>query len=775
MSFEKFLHDLRRRSGISLKEVEMYHGSSEEEPRFRMGHTGINSTVLGAYEVTRWGVFFTDNPEFAKLYGDVKPYEIKVTSTIDLDGKSGIISDFIETLDDRNLWHDAMHKRHVWQFFEGEIGERFASYLKGLGYDSAKFTEYNDDDDGNEIESQTLVVLDLHKIRKVGNRDQMDLFDSVLTEAPKKQYHQMFDGLKNLFGQLQLPFYDVKVQELDNMVKDAIVILKLEPRIIWFLRGLKVSMMSHWLMLAKKHISNEQYSQIKTLLIKEIRKLNSKTKIPDSYSSIQEIEHSFNKNTLDTLRHYLSMPIPQIQNYQFTYQTYDFINSEFMEFEEEWRKQRKQTVRYKDEHEVIIDFGDGFAWYNLGVSECSEEAGAMGHCGNSASAKHGEQILSLRHRVETPIQSGNGDIYLRPVLTFIYDTTNQTLGEMKGRGNDKPSPKYHKYIIPLLMHPMIQGIRGGGYKPENNFSIMDLTGEQQEEILDKKPQLGNVVHFYHKKGLTPKVHAMLMDALYENNMDIEKIENHDGNQIAILKTYSNLESFVSDIDDTVVENLIELVTDFDNNDVFEIPNRLQYYDEDEVTDTLRKWNREHNFDITYDEYVDVYEKYYPTLKQELQSKILKRIHKYIDRGWYFALYQISYDYPDTPTVEQLENTEFVIYTSVDELVNYLEAKMTGFNYDGDYDIHRALDGYGNVIWATTEPEYMEERRSASSGFDDEKKLINNSGEDLFLDKLKKNFDVHKFILDLYRKEYQDPRQLDLFDEIQALKRRAGII
>jgi len=34
---------------------------------------------------------------------------------------------------------------------------------------------------------------------------------------------------------------------------------------------------------------------------------------------------------------------------------------------------------------------------------------------------------------------------------------------MKGRGNDKPAPKYHPYVVELLRHHLIRGIKGGGY------------------------------------------------------------------------------------------------------------------------------------------------------------------------------------------------------------------------------------------------------------------------------------------------------------------------
>jgi hypothetical protein len=58
---------------------------------------------------------------------------------------------------------------------------------------------------------------------------------------------------------------------------------------------------------------------------------------------------------------------------------------------------------------------------------------------------------------------------------------------MKGKNNDKPVAKYHPYIIELLKLSIIKHVAGGGYKPENNFSLMDLTDEQLDDLKLKKP------------------------------------------------------------------------------------------------------------------------------------------------------------------------------------------------------------------------------------------------------------------------------------------------
>jgi hypothetical protein len=112
---------------------------------------------------------------------------------------------------------------------------------------------------------------------------------------------------------------------------------------------------------------------------------------------------------------------------------------------------------------------------------CDAEGKAMEHCGNMGTPEEGDRILSFRSKV--------GETKQKPHLTFILDK-NGYLGEMKGRGNDKPSEKYHPYIIDLLQKDFVKGIKGGGYLPQNNFSLSDLDDEQRKALIEQKPQLG---------------------------------------------------------------------------------------------------------------------------------------------------------------------------------------------------------------------------------------------------------------------------------------------
>lgn len=134
-----------------------------------MGHTGNNSHTFGAYESTRYGIFFTNNKSFAELYGNVKKYKLNISKTLDLDNNNNFVYHFERGLDafdpeERYIWQqvrgiESGSSPQYWQLFEEELGERFVRHLQDNGYDSATFVEYAEEN-GEEFESHTIVVLE---------------------------------------------------------------------------------------------------------------------------------------------------------------------------------------------------------------------------------------------------------------------------------------------------------------------------------------------------------------------------------------------------------------------------------------------------------------------------------------------------------------------------------------------------------------------------------------------------------------------------------------
>jgi len=143
----------------------------------------------------------------------------------------------------------------------------------------------------------------------------------------------------------------------------------------------------------------------------------------------------------------------------------------------------------------------GWKWVDLKKGECSDEAKAMGHCGNAGGGT-GDNIVSLR----------DSEGYAH--LTFILN--DGFLGEAKGRGNNKPSEKYHKPILELLKSKHIESIKGGGYKPENNFSFHDLHDDHKKE-LEHKPNINEPFdHMMEKHKGSPKKMVDGLNGIFES-------------------------------------------------------------------------------------------------------------------------------------------------------------------------------------------------------------------------------------------------------------------
>jgi len=198
--------------------------------------------------------------------------------------------------------------------------------------------------------------------------------------------------------------------------------------------------------------------------------------------------------------------------------------------------------------EPIIEFQDGSAWFNLNREECKQEGDSMGHCGNTAGHKSTDTIYS--YRTAHPDKEN----HWIPHLTFIYDQESGMLGEMKGYGNQKPTKKYHDVIRTLITSEHVAGIVGGGYLPEENFSVWDLA--DAEELVEKKPKLAgdNLQKYINNMGVDESFEGMVQAKLGEDQIfeiiDKEQIDSMSKSyrldlvEVRLTDIYPNFEELI---------------------------------------------------------------------------------------------------------------------------------------------------------------------------------------------------------------------------------------
>lgn len=181
------------------------------------------------------------------------------------------------------------------------------------------------------------------------------------------------------------------------------------------------------------------------------------------------------------ITHYFGFNVPAITNYQFLKQPVSQVIDDFEQLKDshESKVNREKPVTPEQTDKVLFEFSNGTKWWFVDRGYCPEEGRSGNHCGN-VMGKHEptQRILSYR--------SPEGHV----ILTFIL-LENGTLGEMKAKGNQKPSAKYHPYIMPLLLWDRVTGIAPTDrqYAPDLNFNVFDLNDQYLKEIDAKKPNL----------------------------------------------------------------------------------------------------------------------------------------------------------------------------------------------------------------------------------------------------------------------------------------------
>jgi len=524
----------------------------------------------------------------------------------------------------------------------------------------------------------------------------------ILTEAIN--YEDMFSG----FLQFLLTPEDKKdfTDGINKVIKSYKTNLKKEDRIVWFLRHHKIAIMEY----AYKHdrlVLNYRDAD----LIQLDRKLFEPWYANEikKYSYIKEDDRltfseliTFERNVL----HFLSLPIPAIQSYVWGKQTDEQIFDYFLKLEDGWKEAQKGKIKYTDQPldedvTVLINFNDGFYWLDLERSYCDLEGKSMGHCGNSA-ARDGS-VLSLRKLIKP---SGNKDTWMwEPHATFIHSDEGY-LGEMKGKNNEKVIAKYHPYIIELLKLKVttsskgtqsyfIKGLRGGGYKPEANFSLADLSEELYDGLIEARPDLDTLSNRFNKEGLTED---LIKDLREKNPLGIKLEFNKN---VVVIDKAKNLVGFMDEHGKQDRRNgndakyAAEIYTGEENLDFYETPSDSEiesiyddWFDEDKVREYLIKELGEDKVNA-YDE--EDYNSYFDLIKEE--DEIINAIEQSYARGYEWGTSnEIS-----KAIKKALANFDIVINHGYDEFTEAGSCYILGEPHDEPLEIAMTVDKFCKMI------------------------------------------------------------------------------
>lgn len=547
----------------------------------------------------------------------------------------------------------------------------------------------------------------------------------ILTEA-SADYKNMINALigaiilddddteQSITDKLSNRYSEKIIKEWNDRLTKARTVLKKDDRVMWLMRITRYNLVEKW-----KGLLDPKYA----------------SRVVADFQRAYGWDHETDvDNILLTLEHYLSLPIAEIQAVPFD-APLEAIEDRMKEAQAEWRKRMSRFIDITGDENVIIQDGDWY-WVNLDKAFCDREGAAMGHCGNEPRSDSRDKILSLRKKVK----NDDGQTRWEPHATFILDGDNLT--EMKGRNNEKPAPDTHPMIVRLIMSRYVDGIIGGGYAAENNFSIRDLPEEQWKEIIKQKPSLATMADLIDIYGIDDKrVWEKVDDTLslkgipsieghhdddtvllarYSVN-DIQYMANSKDDEAIFKKEYGPLADEYSDIIQATFENYPELIS------IVESALGMDLTDGEDETGTKAAKIVRYIFPNSATE-----------MEKELRDDFSKACDTHIEN---FINHELSpkyyQSYPEI-TTDQSGDIEVLVLVSQKQFLDDLaEYSNDGENYSDFEFPHR----YGDSEWLVSRDGYYGEDQENDFDIDEEfSNIANRHIRSLFFDPNQLQFD-----------------------------------
>lgn len=586
-----------------------------------------------------------------------------------------------------------------------------------------------------------------------------------------QDYEGMFRAFLDSDAVKNLPDGGTSIRnEVKNCISWARRILKKNDRIVWFLRWARVILRQ----------------QAKDSIDAAMAELNKSLKTNYTRADVMSI-----RTMESSLEHFMQSDVRAIQNTIFDKQTPAKLFDTLRELENQhvskagddvdaknWAED-KQLIEQHSDDDVIMKFPDGYCWVDLNTPADNDEGKAMGHCGNRASYKSDETILSLRKSVNY-----QGKKWWRPVCTFILDG-NRYLGEMKGRANKKPQVRYHPYIIALLKSKYVEGIKGGGFMPGNNFSLDDLDDSQRNELIEMKPELGGLLPLYRKEGMTSRVEDMIDRSLESLNISTYGVRYDKSKKEFKVASWRDFERFIRSHDDGVVQDILDIAQgeaewQLGSNTaqafktaVLKLPERwqtkfMQRAAQDDIDDACKVLISRN------DDWYQIFQEQRQN-DSEIRDQAWERLLEYVKIGWPTSSgADLNIPYKDVESLRAFVTGDSEVIATISERQMVYIATATEEYDDEDYYRAQKISRYDWDGFDYDDAEYYVEQRQ-------EDDLIDGDGNDTWLDGL--DTDMDSVFIKPYLERLQgystskipDPRQGELLESIRRLRQLAGLV